>query len=564
MFDEEDKFEADNIKNEQTPNEEYDFSNYVNNDQKDVSKEGEEAEQGKSETVDETEYNAENKKVELDKEKIQTENVDKFEEQPAYEQSFESQSYNNYRQDNFTNTQSDTSNQRNGQKNNRVIYEKKNNNGFWMALAIVACTVIVVGGCIWASFSYFSSLNNQQNTANLNNSVQNNNQNNNIIEETTGEETKVTSTLTKADIDSTSTVNAVAIDVSDVVEEVMPTLVAITNTMLYTSYYGQTQSGISSGSGVIIGENGEELLIVTNAHVVTEDESTSYYYTTSLEGIEITFCNDTTVEAYVKGTDTDADLAVLAVKLEDIDQETRNEIKIALIGDSTQCKLGNGVVAIGNALGYGQSVTVGYISALEREVTSDDGSTKTMIQTDAAINPGNSGGGLFDMNGYLIGINSAKYSDTTVEGMGFAIPISDATEIIETLMNMTPRVSYSEEEQGYLGIQGNDVSSSLVNSLQYPAGVLVYYPIPGLAAEAAGIQMYDIITDINDVAITSMSELKSELKYYQAGETVTITLVRVENNQFKERQLEVTLNSYEDQQRAVQENSTDNNGNGKD
>lgn len=521
MLDDENKFE-DGGKN---TNSEYDFSSYVHSD------ETEQTDSDSSQLHDSVEQS-------------QAGGENDTSSTGQTEQSY----YNREQQsENRSNQWSEPKNQGTG---NRIVQPRKSRkNGFWVALSIVACTIIVVGCCIGAAYSYLTTVQTSQQ----------NNDDKVVVEETvqetssaSAEETKAASTLTKAEtetgsISTTSNVSATMVDVSDIVDEVLPSLVSITNTTLYnvsTVYGEQQKEGVSSGSGVIIGENDDELLIVTNAHVVNEDSTTSYYYTTSLE-IQVTFYGDVTVDAYVKGTDEDADLAVIGVKLSDIDDSTKSQIKIATIGDSTQCKMGDFVVAIGNALGYGQSATYGIISAVDREVTSSDGTSKTMLQTDAAINPGNSGGGMFDMNGHLIGINSAKYSDTDVEGMGFAIPISSAESIITELMNSTPRVAYSEEEQGYLGFYGSDVSSSLV-SMGYPAGAVVSKTISGLAAEEGGIQRNDIITAINDTEVSGMSELKNELKYYKAGETVTITVMRVENNSFKEMTLDVTLSSYEE------------------
>lgn len=530
MFDDENKFETDNGENDKQS---YDSLGDAASNQSGDSYYHRKTNEDEQESQETQSFNGQN------------DQNDQNDQSDAYNQNV---SYNQGSQDNQykQNNEYDPNNQYGqNQRNNRVVNSKKHNNGMWIALAIVACTFIIVTGCVWAAVSYFDTFKDNNNTQQA--AVQENGEQ--IVEET--EEQKITSTLTKADINSTSTVTAAVVDFSGVVKEVLPSVVAITNTMLYTSnvsgFYGQqqTQEGVASGSGVIIGQNEEELLIVTNAHVVTEDESTSYYYTVSLEGIQVTFYGDVTVDAYVKGTDEEADLAVIAVKLEDIDEDTKNNIKIASVGDSTECEIGNCVVAIGNALGYGQSATYGIISALDRAVTDSNGNVRIMIQTDAAINPGNSGGGMFDVNGHLIGINSAKYSDTTVEGMGFAIPISNAEDIITELMNTTPRVAYSEEEQGYIGFTGQDLSSTLI-SMGYPSGAMVTKTSEGLAAEKAGIQMYDIITAINDVSVTSMNSLKAELKYYKAGETVTLTIMRVQNNSFQEMQVEVTLSSYEE------------------
>lgn len=348
-------------------------------------------------------------------------------------------------------------------------------------------------------------------------------------------------TLSKADqIDTTDLVKTTSVlDVSDVVEEVMPSVVAIVNTLQYSNGF-QTGQTPSSGTGVIVAKDDDELLVVTNAHVVDEESSTSYYYSVDSVGLTVTFYGDTSAEAYVKGVDKEADLAVIAVKISDLSEETLSSIKIASIGDSTEAKMGNGVIAIGNALGYGQSVTVGHISALNREVTFSDGYTRNLMQIDAAINPGNSGGGLFDVYGRLIGINESKTVSEDVEGIGFAIPISEAEDIITTLMNTVPRTQYSEEERGYLGISGMTVPSDYVRG-GYPEGAVIFSLVEGSPAETAGLQLQDIIVGVGEVEITSMTELSEELSYYKAGDTVVLHVKRIERNQFVDVNVSVTL-----------------------
>ena len=249
-------------------------------------------------------------------------------------------------------------------------------------------------------------------------------------------------------------------DVSAIVEEAMPSVVAIHNKIIYESnnfFFGpQTYQAESSGSGIIVGQNDAELLIVTNNHVVED--------TTEMK---VTFIDGTSVDAAIKGTDSESDLAVVAVQLGDIPAETLEQIKTATLGESDELKVGQGVIAIGNALGYGQSVTVGYVSALNREVTTD-GITRTLLQTDAAINPGNSGGALLNMKGEVIGINAAKYSSTNVEGMGYAIPISFAQDIIEDLMNRSTKLEVAEDDQGYLGIQLQNIDQRMSEAYGMP------------------------------------------------------------------------------------------------
>ena len=327
----------------------------------------------------------------------------------------------------------------------------------------------------------------------------------------------------------------IAMDVSGIVDEVMPSMVSISNTMLYSTnswFYGnQTYEVPSSGSGIILGENDTELLIVTNNHVIEDSEELS-----------VTFIDGTTAEAAIKGTDSTADLAVVAVPLDSIPDDTKSKIKPAVLGDSSEVKMGQGVIAIGNALGYGQSVTVGYVSAVDRTIQIDEsGNTKNVIQTDAAINPGNSGGALINMKGEVIGINEAKTSATSVEGVGYAIPVSEVQDIITDLMNSKTRITVDESKQGYLGIQGTDVSERDSSLYGMPIGVYVYKLVEGGAASQSDLQEKDIITKIDGQSITSMEELKEMLTYYEEGTQVTLTVQRLENGQYTEKQVVVTL-----------------------
>ncbi len=367
-------------------------------------------------------------------------------------------------------------------------------------------------------------------------------------EEETEEETKTYQnglTMAEGTIDGTdtSTSGAAVLDVSGVVDKVMPSVVCITVNLEYETnnmFFGSsTQSSSASGSGVIIGESEEELLIVTNNHVVAEDEQT-YYYTVNTTALVVTFCDGSTAEAYVKGTDVEKDLAVIAIPMEDLSQETKDAIKVAAIGNSDAAKVGNGVIAIGNALGYGQSCTVGYISALNRDITFSDGTTRTLMQVDAAINPGNSGGGLFDVYGNLIGINESKNVSENAEGIGYAIPITSVEDIITELMNTVPRIPYDEDEKGYLGIQGSDVPAAYV-SAGYPSGAIVLQIFEGGGAAQSDLQLQDIITKVNDMEISSMTGLMEELSYYRSGETVVLQVERVVGNRFQTVDVEVTL-----------------------
>lgn len=328
--------------------------------------------------------------------------------------------------------------------------------------------------------------------------------------------------------------NAVMMDVSGIVKSAMPSVVAVHNTMAVQqqTWFGPsyTVDVPSSGSGIIVGQNGEELLIVTNNHVVEDSKELS-----------VTFIDDSEVKAAIKGTDSESDLAVIAVALSDIPSETMGQIKVATLGNSDALEVGQGVIAIGNALGYGQSVTVGYVSALNREVKADDSTTRTLLQTDAAINPGNSGGALLNMNGEVIGINAAKYSSTEVEGMGYAIPISQAQDIINELMNKKTRVAVDVANQGYLGIQGQNIDESAAQMYGMPRGVYVFKIVEDSAASRSDLREKDIITKFDGQSIRSMAELQEMLTYYEGGTTVTLTVQSLENGSYVERNVEITL-----------------------
>lgn len=341
---------------------------------------------------------------------------------------------------------------------------------------------------------------------------------------------------TQADGESSAAaaVPAIMTDVSAIVEKAMPSVVAINNKMIYqaNSWFGpsQTYEVPSSGSGIVVGQNDKELLIVTNNHVVADSTE-----------LKVNFIDNTSVDAAIKGTDAEADLAVIAVQLSDIPADTLSRISIATLGDSDALKVGQGVIAIGNALGYGQSVTVGYVSALDREVKVDENTTKTLLQTDAAINPGNSGGALLNMKGELIGINAAKYSSTEVEGMGYAIPISKAQNIIDELMTKKTRVAVAEANQGYLGIQGNNVDQQMTDIYGMPRGIYVYKIVENGAASKSDLREKDIITKFDGQSVRTMEDLKNMLTYYAKGDTVTLTVQSLDNGQYVERSVEVTL-----------------------
>ncbi len=338
-------------------------------------------------------------------------------------------------------------------------------------------------------------------------------------------------------------------DVSAVAEAAMPSLVSITNMgeQEIQSFFGTyTQASESSGTGIIVGKNDDELLIATNNHVVEGSEQ-----------LNVCFIDNEIVSALVKGTDATNDLAVIAVSLSDIPEETLNKISIAQLGDSESLKIGEPVIAIGNALGYGQSVTTGVISALDREVTIEN-MTSSLIQTDAAINPGNSGGALLNMQGQVIGINSAKLASSQVEGMGYAIPISTAEPIIDDLMNRKTRTTVDEDKRGYLGISGVDVTSDISKQMGIPTGAYVAAVVDGSAADKAGLKKGDVITKFDGSGVSSMTSLKELMSYYEAGETVDITFKRADNGEYTEQTVQITLS---DQSAVQQDSGSQNNGN---
>lgn len=346
-----------------------------------------------------------------------------------------------------------------------------------------------------------------------------------------------------AQVNSSTVTSTVVTDVTEVVKNVMPAVVSINNKYIEkTSFFGQEYSreAEGAGSGIIVGKNETELLLVSNYHVIEEAEE-----------LTVQFIDGTQVQAQVKGSDADKDLAVIAVQLGDIETETMGTIAIAKLGDSNALTVGEPVIAIGNALGYGQSVTTGVVSALNRPIyveqttagmnAAEDQEINTFIQTDAAINPGNSGGALLNMNGEVIGINSNKIGGTTVEGMGYAIPISDAQPIIEELMSKETRLKVNEDKKGYLGITGVNVYQEYAQIYGIPEGVYVSSVMEGTGAEAAGLQIGDIITALNEEEISSMDELKDELAYYEEGETVNLTIMRAGTLGYETLVVEITL-----------------------
>lgn len=396
-------------------------------------------------------------------------------------------------------------------ENNILEEEREKKKGGMVKLLVGACFLGMVAGTAFEGTQYtIDYLKNK---------------NSDIEQQASAEESGIVAEKTS----DTKTGNAV----SEVVENVMPSIVAIdiTTTEQVNTFWGQNyeEESSGSGSGIIIGENNEELLIVTNNHVVEGENA----------DIQVTFTDESVATAVLKGADTTSDLAVIAVVKADLTEVVMSNIKIATLGDSDNVRVGDAAIAIGNALGYGQSVTVGYISAKDREVSQED-SSMTLLQTDAAINPGNSGGALLNEVGEVIGINSMKYASEEVEGMGYAIPISTAIPIINDLMN---REQLDVSEQGYLGIMGDEVTEETAALYHMPEGVYVGEVTKDSPAEKGGIVAGNIIVKINEKNITTMKVLQEVLTYTKAGTVVNITVMELENGEYVEKTLEVTLGS---------------------
>ena len=351
---------------------------------------------------------------------------------------------------------------------------------------------------------------------------------------TTTEAASTTSAPTTESLSLTSTASVGnGMDVSTIAQNVMPSVVAINISAIVEQQgmfgYTQQYEAEGSGSGIIIGENDSELLMVTNNHVVSDATT-----------VNVTFADGESYEAQVKSTDSDTDLAIVVVKLSDIKESTMNQIKIATIGDSDSLKVGEQVVAIGNALGYGQSVTTGIVSAKDRTNSTN---TTPLIQTDAAINPGNSGGALIDLNGNVIGINAAKTASTEVEGIGYAIPISKAGEILDNLKTKQTREALDESAQGFLGIQGTNIDANASKAYGMPVGIYVYKILDDGAAASSDLKEKDIITKFDGQSVTTMDELKEMLTYYKSGSTVTLTVQSLTDGTYQEHDVTVTLGS---------------------
>lgn len=405
--------------------------------------------------------------------------------------------------------------------------EKNRKHGFGVTIAKCACLAAVFGliaGGVFGGVNYLIPNNETAVAASEDTQVP-------ALTTSTQENTEQTTTPAASSSIMTT-------DVSDIVEEVMPSIVAITNMTEteYRTWFGQTysQEDDYAGSGIIVSEDDDYLYIATNNHVVAGATT-----------LTVQFCDNNTVAAEVKGTSAGNDLAVVKVAKQDIEEETKAVIKIATINDSGEEKVGQPVIAIGNALGYGQSVTSGIISALEREVTAEDSSTgqtytNTLTQTDASINPGNSGGALLNIKGEVIGINSSKIGGDYVDGVGFAIPMTTAAPIINELIT---REKVTSDKAASLGLNGLDVDESVSAAYGMPHGIYVAKVYEGSAAAKAGIQQGDFIIEFDGQSVESMDELKELLEYRAAGEKVTITICRADNGQYVETELEITLDS---------------------
>lgn len=362
--------------------------------------------------------------------------------------------------------------------------------------------------------------------------------NKNYLTDTTYDTASTGSTL--ASVSSGTAASGVnVLDVSGIVEHVISSVVAISGTQTVTSgsygfsFWGNYQQSYEagvSGSGIIIGANDTELLVVTNAHVVE-----------NVNNLKVTFADGSEVDAVIKGMKSDSDLAVVAVKLDDISDSTMSAISIAKLGSSTDVKVGEAAIAIGNAAGYGISVTTGIVSAVDKSLTVDNVVYDDLIQTDAAINPGNSGGALFNAQGEVIGINSVKMSDTKVEGMGYAISIDSVKDIIDDLSTQTTRVALDNEKRGYLGVSGNSVTSEISQMYGWPEGVLIKSITEGSAAENAGLEINDVITSFDGKEVDSWETLVNMMQYYEVGEQVELTYSRFERGSYVENTVTVTL-----------------------
>ena len=423
---------------------------------------------------------------------------------------------------------------RQGKKHKEKKPRKPMNPLMKKVIAVVVCGVFF-GVCAGVSFLAVNSLGNDKQPKEITQATADGAENAQDTQESgAANDSGIKSTVTQG------TSSAVVTDVTKVVEATMPSIVSITNQMIIsgTDFWGQNmeQEQEAAGSGIIIGENDKELLVVTNYHVVADSTKLS-----------VKFIDDEVVEAQIKGTSPSMDLAVIAVKLEDINSSTKGSIAIATMGDSDTLKVGEPVIAIGNALGYGQSVTTGVVSALNRTLeVSETGTSNALIQTDAAINPGNSGGALLDIKGQVIGINSNKIGGSTIEGMGYAIPISSAKPIIEELMNRETKEKVDESNRGFLGISCINVTKAMGEAYGMPEGIYVAQVYPATGADNTGLVKGDIITGFAGATVTTQDDLTNSMQYYAVGDTVELTIMRGNPTEgYQEQKVNVTLTSQE-------------------
>lgn len=403
--------------------------------------------------------------------------------------------------------------------------KQKKSGGFWRKLLVACCCGLCFG--LFGGLGFFA-VNQMTDLMEGKVTVYDNAPEQNKVEDKVNITPSVSESITVA---NPSQVTVVTSDYTEIVEQVMPAMVSILNTTVTQSqYWGQVYETEEqySGSGIIIAENGEELLIATNYHVIADATK-----------LEVNFIDGSIVEAQVKGTDADMDLAVISIQLSKIDDATKEAIVIARMGDSDALKLGESVIAIGNALGYGQSVTAGYVSALNREVTMQDGSVGVFIQTDAAINPGNSGGALLNVKGEVIGINSSKIGGSYVEGMGYAIPITAAQPIIGDLMNKETR--YKVDVIGYMGTSLMTITDEQAYMYDFPQGIFVRSVEAGSPAEKAGVLKGDIIVNFDGDRVMNYDELLAVMQYYGPGSEVSLTVMRATMGNYEEVELQITL-----------------------
>lgn len=431
------------------------------------------------------------------------------------------------------------------EKKTKAKKEKKPHGFFFRAVRGVACAVVIGAvaggscyGAIYAGYVNFPAKSNNELTDEQLSRIAKE-INKNYLASLSDGTSASGSTLASVSSDAVQTGMSV-IDVSGIVKNVISSVVAISGTQTVTNssynfgfwggFNNQSYEAGVSGSGIIIGANDTELLIVTNAHVVE-----------NVNNLKVTFGDNTEVDAVVKGMKTDSDLAVVAVKLDDISADTMSAISIAKLGSSSDVEVGEAAIAIGNAAGYGISVTTGIVSAVGKRLTVDNVVYDNLIQTDAAINPGNSGGALFNSNGEVIGINSVKMSDTKVEGMGYAIAIESVKDIIDDLSTQTTRVALDNDERGYIGVSGSSVTSEISQTYGWPVGVLIRSVTEDSAAERAGLQVNDVITSFDGKDVDSWETLVNLMRYYQVGEQVEVVYSRLENGSFTEYTTTLTL-----------------------